>query len=340
MLINNIKRKIYYHLTRNTQLKIKESSKRRVYLFGMPQYMNYGDIAIFVAEVKFLKHFFSDREIITIPERFVDKGIISVKKIIKENDVVAYQGGGNMGDIWEDNDVPRRKVFDAFNDYKIISFPESISFSSEEWSLKMEKILSQCKDINIFIRETKSFKLAREIFPKNVKIYLCPDMVMFLNKQKDYKRKEKILIVLRSDKEKLNNRLLSPLIEEVKEKYNCEFSDTFGDKWQLITEKNIEKVLDKKLLEFQRSKVVITDRLHGMILSFITGTPVIVFDNNNHKISSTYRTWLMNNKNILFVSEDVKVEQILNFIDKNLLNDKKLKIDHFDFNNLVSAFKN
>ena len=42
---------------------------------------------------------------------------------------------------------------------------------------------------------------------------------------------------------------------------------------------NREQLLKQKIEEFQSAELVITDRLHGMIFSVITGTPCIAFDN-------------------------------------------------------------
>ena len=53
-----------------------------------------------------------------------------------------------------------------------------------------------------------------------------------------------------------------------------------------------QEIFDHLLEKFYNSKIVITDRLHGMIFALITKTPCIAFDNSNKKISSTYNTWL------------------------------------------------
>ena len=43
--------------------------------------------------------------------------------------------------------------------------------------------------------------------------------------------------------------------------------------------------------EFCDAKLVITDRLHGMIFAAISETPCIVFSNYNHKVGGTYE-WI------------------------------------------------
>lgn len=64
---------------------------------------------------------------------------------------------------------------------------------------------------------------------------------------------------------------------------------------------------------FKSAKLVITDRLHGMIFCYLTNTPCLVFQNNNHKVRETYE-WIKGNKNITLVEEfsQEKIEKFLN----------------------------
>ena len=57
-----------------------------------------------------------------------------------------------------------------------------------------------------------------------------------------------------------------------------------------IEEREFE--LNKIWTAFKKSKVVVTDRLHGMIFCAITKTPCVAIDNSNHKISGVYDAWL------------------------------------------------
>ena len=53
-------------------------------------------------------------------------------------------------------------------------------------------------------------------------------------------------------------------------------------------------------MQFSSSKLVVTDRLHGMIFSAITNTPCICFDNKNGKVSAQYE-WIRNNSYVKLV---------------------------------------
>jgi len=62
---------------------------------------------------------------------------------------------------------------------------------------------------------------------------------------------------------------------------------------------------------------VITDRLHGMIFAFITGTPAIVLPNNNGKIEHSY-DWISECGYICFLrSVETFPEVFRNFAKRN-----------------------
>lgn len=86
-----------------------------------------------------------------------------------------------------------------------------------------------------------------------------------------------------------------------------------------------KKFLTKQWKQIAKSSIVITDRLHGMIFSYLTQTPCIVLANNNGKIKSAYTDWLCDCNFIKFVNNE---DNILNYINDL----RSIKIDKKDFN--------
>ena len=72
-----------------------------------------------------------------------------------------------------------------------------------------------------------------------------------------------------------------------------------------------------KLSQFRAAKLVVTDRLHGMILCLLSGTPCLVLPNSNHKIRQTQSDWLRNHPRLVFLELD-EVAEISKHIDKLL----------------------
>lgn len=58
-----------------------------------------------------------------------------------------------------------------------------------------------------------------------------------------------------------------------------------------ISTNNRSNALIKKLREFSRARIVVTDRLHAMVFAAITGTPCVAFDNSSKKVSGVYE-WI------------------------------------------------
>ena len=62
--------------------------------------------------------------------------------------------------------------------------------------------------------------------------------------------------------------------------------------------------------EFKHARLVITDRLHGMIFSAITGTPCVALNNSNGKVGFEYE-WLKNLPYIGFVDDSTDETAII-----------------------------
>lgn len=336
--INNfLINKFYFPLTENKKIKISKSNKNRVFLFGMPQHMNYGDLAIYVAEINFINKIIPNWEVVTIPERFIEKAIPRIQAVINPNDIVALHGGGNMGDIWPMVDNLRQSVLSQFYSYHIILFPQSISYSNEEWLKNTNSKLEKCSNIDLFARDRQSYNIIKNKFPKNVKEHLIPDIVFSLPFPSDqFRRDKKVLFLLRRDIEKKNDIRLTEIKQYAIQNYPVMFSDTVDDVWHIVTPKTIKKIVYTKLKQISKSSIVITDRLHGMIFSYITHTPAIVFDNNNHKIKNAYNTWLKGQNNILFVERKTNLSELKNFLREVKISNNKN--EDFNFASLEKAF--
>lgn len=303
----------------------------KIYLLGSVEHMNYGDHAINLAEENFLSRKYG--RFINIPENLINKSIIFMKLFLKKGDVFFFHGGGNMGDVWPYQEKLRHDIYNAFPKNKIIIFPQSCNFKENSELLdKTKKLLANCKEVKILLRDKEAYEFAKNNFPVNVSIYLVPDIALTLSPSQGYsimKKKRLITFFLRRDVEKLQNKLLMDLRVELEKKYIVRISDTVGDDSEFVFPNKREKFLKKKLVEFFQSELIVSDRLHAMIFAQITSTPAVIFDNNNHKIRNLYRTWLSKKNNILLVDKNVGLNDVLMFIE----NTKKIpNIKHISMN--------
>lgn len=271
------------------------NDKRKVFLFGSPSYTNIGDQAIAYAEEKFIKNHFPYYEYIEIMDYATEDGIELVKEIIKEDDIVCFTGGGNLGSLYLEIEEDRRKVFEVFKDYKTISLPQSVYFedneAGNEEKKKSQDAYHQNRNLTIAARESQTLDVVKETFDSNV-IY-TPDMVLSLDIVPKELDRDGVLFILRADKEKVTDEnFITELMAWAEKKGPVERTDTVLSEVDMIDYDEREKYFLKTLEKIGSSKIVITDRLHAMIFSIITKTPCLVFGNSYGKAKHSYTDWL------------------------------------------------
>ncbi len=262
-------------------------------LMGTPHHANIGDLAIAYAEEKMIKELFPNKKLYIMQEEKLDICAKRVKKYIKDEDIILLHGGGNIGDTYVTPEKGRREIILTYPNNKIIIFPQTAYFENQEELNISKKIYNSHNNLIIMAREKKSYNFMKKHF-YNAKVYLTPDIVMSL-KETSYKKRNGVLLMFRRDKEKtLKNETFDYILDYIKEHFDSyKISDmNIGTKpVNNISEKKRKEILGNKFKELQSARLVITDRLHGMIFSAITETPCIVFDSLTHKIVESY-DWL------------------------------------------------
>lgn len=188
---------------------------------------------------------------------------------------------------------------------------------------KAKKVYNSHKNLIVVAKEQTSYELMQKHYTK-AQVIKTP--VLSLDESEPKRERKGVLICMRQDAEKsLSETQNDFIIEKAKEHFGEPvFYDThIGRNKMNIEEREVE--LYKIWTAFKSAELVITDRLHGMIFCYITNTPCLVFQNNNHKIIETYE-WIKENQNI----------QLINEFDKNeILNRIKSKKESQD---LISDF--
>lgn len=317
----NIKQ-IYYSLIYSKELKKlrSTSSDRKFIILSTPNHGNLGDHAIALAEKNFLEEKNICNNIIEITSSFYLSNKNIINNLISEEDVILITGGGFLGSLWMGEEELVREIFQKHTNNKIIIFPQTIfyennNFGKQELEKSKQIYKEHFGEKFIMLRDEVSYNLVlnnfREVFDK---ISYFPDMVLYLNENKHkLKRENKILCCFRNDKEKMGNLNKKKYFEELlnvefSKKYTIDYTDTVVNKRININSRNEE--LNKKLLEFKTSNLVITDRLHGMIFAAITGTPCLAFDNSSGKVKGVFE-WIKNIDSIIFLDKITTKEDIL-----------------------------
>lgn len=285
-------------------------------ILDAPNYGNLGDLAILYAETKFLNEFTKRK---TVPNYNTNAKLVCNEIKRKSNVFLFLTGGGNMGDNYDIFEYYRKEFLKYNRNKQIIIFPQTIFFEKNNNSeiKKYSKKYNKHGCIKLFLREKESFELAKKIGFKEC--FLVPDIVLsllFLNNFSNFwmVERENYLCCLRNDKESkifLNDfgKILNSLNERKEDVF---YSDTVIDDFD---ESDFENLVMKKIKQFSKYKLIVTDRLHGMVFSILSGTPCIVLSNYNYKISGVYE-WV---KSLNFIKFCENIDDFNNIVNEVLV---------------------
>lgn len=293
----------------------RTTNGKKIVLFLTPQYFNMGDHAIAVSERQFLKNRYADMELLEINVNFYELWRKRVKKMIGKEDVIVITGGGYMGNMWTKLHHMVEDIILTFPENKIVFAPQTIYFDEQsgDKAEHFEKILKNHGNVYPLAREENTYHfLIKEMqFLPQKECGMMPDMVLLLNPKYQKQRKgvgvclrsDQESVLEESDREKIRYALKKCHVDskEIKMAYDHVEIPTWMSKWQV----------ERKLLQFADKRVIVTDRLHGMIFAAITATPCIVFDNCSKKISGVYEKWMKDLKYIKIVNNLHEYESTL-----------------------------
>ncbi|MEN2368932.1 MULTISPECIES: polysaccharide pyruvyl transferase family protein [Levilactobacillus] len=309
----------FYINPNNVVHELPKNNHPKFFMFGVPSYTNLGDQAISLAERKYIEAEFPDYQYIEIVEEDDDAAIPVVKQYITKQDIVAFTGGGNMGNLYLDHERARRKVFSTFTDNLTISFPQSIHFEDNEAGLYEQKLSQEAyqKNPNLVLvaRDAQSYHRMQTTF--NNKVIFTPDMVLYMKSVNWKFNRNGALFVLRHDSEKVVKK---STIDNIKDILGNERPvkrvDTVLDEPQKITPVTREALFDSELELFSHQEIIITDRWHAMVFSVLTGTPCLLFGNSYGKGKHAYFDWLEHINWVSYTDEEdtERIKQQINAV--------------------------
>ncbi len=302
-LIEDLKKKI-----RDT-IGATMPTDKKFALLDFPDYGNVGDSAIWLGEITYFKEIFKAKPVYVCHK---DNYSWEELEVALPQGTIFFHGGGNFGDLWASHQEFREKTIERFHHYPIVQLPQSIHFSNPDALARAAKIINAHPNYTIFVRDEKSFGIARETF--NCKVLLCPDSAFYMGAiEKPIQPSFDLLILLRTDHETTGAALPQKLPP------NTKIADWLDDDATMKSDMKKKTILqlpclgfdalnkhmrrekfyrnlsqarvDRGLKLLSSGKYIITDRLHTHILSLLLNIPHTILDNNYGKISSFAKLW-------------------------------------------------
>ena len=154
----------------------------------------------------------------------------------------------------------------------------------------------------MFLRDHQSLRIAKENF-KGIKHILMPDLAYNIGMMsRQLPPAFDVLWLKRNDGESPKYQTAT-VLRDVNFTYHV--SD-YKQEWQSnkgVTDMERAFIVTSSGLQFiQRGRVLITDRLHGHILSSLLNIPHVIFDNPPfYKLSSFHNSWTASQSNVVIV---------------------------------------
>lgn len=284
----------------------------RAFLFLAADYGNIGDIAITAAQEHFLRRHSGRSHVVVVPISKTRIQLRAIREQIAPGDLVAIVGGGNMGGAYPDIEALRQRVIQSFPDNRIVCFPQTLDWHGHDSAIRaLVKVYSGHNDLHVFARESVSRDKLAELFAPHpgVTVGWVPDIVLSATASDlgatPARERSGILMAMRDDQERAitdaQRRDLDAALAATG--MAVAITDTHAG-GSGLSEAERSELLREKVEQFGAARLVVTDRLHGMIMAIVANTPVLVLPNANHKIRQTHHDWLRASPTVDLIAPD------------------------------------
>lgn len=273
-----------------------DSNKKTIVIGLAADYGNLGDLAITAAQVEFLTRRFPEAQIVPIPISCSAGELRAWSKQLGRDDLVTLIGGGNFGDRYDDIQFLRDQFLRYMRHVPTIAFPQSVEFSDSMYGRLAESraraAINGHSRLALMARDEASSARMERLSSSDA-VFLAPDVVLTLDRTEPVaSRPRGILLGLRNDSESALTSSERQMVIQV--------ANEFGDVLERDTHVGAVRVnneragelLDSIWSDYRGAALVVTDRLHGVIFSVITGRPCIAIDNSIGKVRRFVTDWL------------------------------------------------
>ena len=299
--------KIRGHLVTCIDELVLETSNEQWALLDWPSHPNCGDSAIWLGTLDMLERSFGTKPAyVTRWDEYPE----DLDRLMPEGPVFLH-GGGNFGDTWKTVHDNRLHILREYRHRNIIQLPQSIKFSSTEYLEETARVIEKHPNFKLLVRDQSSFEMSQKMFDCDVR--LCPDMAYGMSPITTRMEPEvDFLFLMRTDHEKsqtspsgevlsrygsvtdwVNDRNLLSKFVKLLHMADKMFGTRrftmphFQKLFRMLASKKVQRAVST----LNRGRFVVTDRLHGHILSSLIGKPHLVYDNSYGKVTGYIETW-------------------------------------------------
>lgn len=300
------------------KLRALYSGISALHFVDFPDYPNVGDSAIALGNLEFWASASVEvkdiHSLTTIPWRAARTW----------SSPIVINGGGNLGGLYPPISHHRYKLA-VVRDPRtlLIQAPQSVHFTSDVERSKFSTLFRDDTNTRIAVRDRPSLEATKQ-YRKDV--LLAPDSAHVLGHIPAPGPESAVIRLLRRDSESATSfSPMAPTVDWGRDPRSFEIMTwirwrmwRFVPSMQWVTNHSTSTWIRKAEMRLatgvrllSAGEVLITDRLHAMILALQMGRPVVAVDNNNCKLSSYAEAWFESAQpNLRFASTAAEAERV------------------------------
>lgn len=260
-----------------------------------PDHRNSGDSAIALGQARFWReHGIAVRTTSSagsMPERVQDSSI-----------PVLIQGGGNLGGLYPVLSEARYALAERLpTETLLIQAPQSVVFPSAADRRTLSRRFASRPRLRVAVRDQHSYDLLRDEVDD---LSLSPDAVHLLGAIPAPEPTRRRIVIARTDDETAGSLAGLRSADWPADPLDLRAHQWLG--WRAAEHPTLKPFLERDHATWMRraerrfeaavrliarAEVVVTDRLHAMLIGLQLGRHVIAIDNNNQKLSNYAETW-------------------------------------------------
>jgi exopolysaccharide biosynthesis predicted pyruvyltransferase EpsI len=275
-----------------------------VHLADFPDYANVGDSAIALGLIRFFREegieLYAVDSAVTID--FENALEMSHRQ---PGRAIVITGGGNLGDLYPRHQMHRVELLRrADTRTTLVQAPQSAHYrDADEVALFAHALSTSHADVRIGARDTET----QEMFPPDGRIALVPDSAHILGTLSAPKPRTRVVRLLRRDLERDPNRVTihsttsldwrnDPARIALQVRAAARVRSQPGLRGLVVPgPRRSESIAHTRvaagLVLLAQGEIVITDRLHALILALHIGRRVVYIDNATQKLSRYAQLW-------------------------------------------------
>ncbi|MFS0852620.1 polysaccharide pyruvyl transferase family protein [Microbacterium sp. 179-I 3D4 NHS] len=283
-----------------------------VFLLCTHEWGNLGDLAINYNAVALLESAFPDRPVFAISRSALAANWQRLTDAVDAHDLIAVNGGGNLGDLWPHEEAARLAVVARFPHNRIVSLPQSIHFRDTANLRASMAAYDRHPRLLLTVRDDPSLDIARSHLAEESVVRAEELATRQLYPFPFRPRLSRTLFAERADLERRPGSRIAELRAAAADAgIRTVVTDTVVPDVRFSNLELGAKLVYDKIDEFHASDLVVTDRLHGALFALIAGRPVVVFENSYGKIGAALRSLVPAFAERIVFADDMAIQDLL-----------------------------